>query len=128
MDDDLGPAIVRVEDLAPAPAAHDQTRVSNLATRLGVAGRPVEDDLDSLALARLASPCPVPFPDDRPDARRRCQRVVAQEALGAEGLWDRRVEGARVGAFLHPEPRARPRPLALSLHLLLVRLQALRGH
>src|SRR5215467_10159493 len=63
MDDDLRAAMICVQNLAAALAAGDLARVSDLTARLSVAWRLVQDDLDGLALARLARPLPLAFPD-----------------------------------------------------------------
>ena len=94
VDDELRAAIVRVEELAAAATAGDRACVADLAARLRVGGRAVEDHLDLGALRRLPharerAPGRV---DDRQDSRGRRERVVADELhardLGGETLVD----------------------------------------
>src|SRR5207253_2272391 len=103
-------------------APGDRAGVADLAARLRVRGRAVEDHLDLGALRRLAHashPAPARI-DDRQDPRGRRERVVSDELdardLGGEALVDRR----RLGALVRPERRARPRARAPRLHLSLV--------
>ena len=64
VDDQLGAAIVRVDDLPAALAPDDGPRVADLAARLGVRGRAVEDHLHLVAgrdvRGRGAGPPPWP--------------------------------------------------------------------
>ena len=126
VDDHLGAAIVRVEDLAATVASHDRPGVAHLAAGLGVSGRLIEDDVDGLALARLALTRPVTLPDHRPDLRRRRQELVAEELLGAERLRNRGEKRPAVRAVPDGKGRARPGALPLGFHLLFPRRLGLR--
>src|SRR5205823_69377 len=58
VDDELRAAVVGVEELAAAGAPGDRAGVADLAARLRVRGRAVEDHLDLGALRRLAHASP----------------------------------------------------------------------
>ena len=91
VDDELGAAVVGVEDLAPALAADDGARVADLAPGLGVAPACGRGSPRRLALSRRtrrASACPRRWPGCAPGA---VSAVVAEEA--AARRMSRRVAG-----------------------------------
>src|SRR5262249_28624055 len=113
--DELGPTVVRVDDLAAALTTQHRSRITDLATRLGAGGRAVEDHLDVDPFRRLDRA--VPAPHDGQDPGRRGELPVAHELDGGKLGTEALVDGSRLGAVGETEARSRACPLALRLHL-----------
>src|SRR5207253_8262056 len=108
-------AIVRVEELAAAGAAGDRSGVADLAARLRVRGRPVEDHLDlgtGRGLTHASEPAPARL-HDRQDACGRRERIVADELDARDLGGEARVDRRRLDVRARTESSTRPCTLAL---------------
>src|SRR3989442_1196441 len=111
MDDQLRAAVVRIQNAPAAFAADDRSGVTDLAARLRVGRGAVDDHLD--LGTRDGLPDAPAVGDHREDARRRAERVVADELDGRDLRGEALIEARRRAVLVRPEGRARARAHAL---------------
>ena len=128
VSDQPRPPVLRVDDLpAPLPAG-DDPGVADLAARLRIEGRAVEDHLDLVPGHRFAPPPAAGHHGEDPG--RRGHRLVAEELRLGEVRQERLVRRRALVPHraARPKGRARTGALPLRLHLLLVLALGLRRH